>query len=148
METRDDGYSYFIDYGYPDDDPRTTTEYKYKSLGDGNVEAYSRDISNQFIETDYIKLQTMIKPDGSQNIILKTFSVTLNNHLNLVLHRKPVSNTGMVALAKNKRPLNVNLRDDLIEAMLNNNITMSPFINEAIAEKLEKEGLLWLNTQF
>lgn len=142
METRDDGYSYFIDYGRDDDDPRITTEYKYKSLGDGNVEAYSRDISNQFIDTEFIRLQTMIKPDGTQNIILKTFSITLNNHLNISLNRKPSSNSGRKATMSKRSLFGLSLDNELKAIMLDNNMCMADFINNAVKEKLEKEGLL------
>jgi hypothetical protein len=142
METREDGYNYFIDYGREDDKTRMTLEYKYKSLGDGNVEAYERDISNQFIDTEFVRLQTMIKPDGSQNVILKTFSITLNNHLNISLHRRPQRSSGRTGTSKDSRPLNISLRDELRDVLLFNSITMSPFINEAITEKLQREGLL------
>ena len=142
METRDDGYSYFIDYGYPDDDPRTTTEYKYKSLGDGNVEAYSRDISNQFVDTEFERILTMIRPDGSQNIQLKTFSITLNNHLNIAKSKRLISSTGVSIKMPKASQFSLNLRNDLRALIVGGGLNASRFINEAIAEKLEKEGLL------
>jgi hypothetical protein len=142
METREDGYSYFIDYGKEDDDPRLTTEYKYKSLGDGNVEAYERDVSNQFIDTEYIRLQTMIKPDGSQNVILKTFSITLNNHLNISLHRKTSTNKGRTLNMPKRSHFGLSLDNELKSIMIENNMCIADFTNSAIKEKLEKEGLL------
>ena len=142
METRDDGYSYFIDYGYPDDDPRITTEFKYKSLGDGNVDVYSRDISNVFVTNEFQKMQTMVKPDGSQNIQLKTFSIILNNHLNLSKSKRLTSSTGISIKMPKSSQFSLNLRNDLRAIIVGDGMNASRFINEAIAEKLEREGLL------
>jgi hypothetical protein len=142
METRADGYSYFIDYGHPDDNPRVTTEFKFKQLSDGNVEAYNRDISNPLLYSEFSLIHTMIKPDGSQNIPLKTFCITLNNHLNLQLSKRLISSTGVAIKMPKSSQFSLNLRNDLRALIVGNGLNASKFINEAIAEKLEYEGLL------
>jgi hypothetical protein len=137
MEIREDGFSYFTDYGYPSDVPRLTIEYKFKKLLDGNVEAYSRDMTSPLSVDVFKRLTTIIKENGEHNFVLKNFAITLGRHL-----EQSIVKVARVYTTKESRILNFNLRDDLRLTMTNNGLVMSQFINIAIAEKLERDGLL------
>lgn len=143
MEQKSDGYSYFIDYGREDDERKIATEYRFIRLGNGDVDAYSRDVSNNLITNEFEKLHTMIKPDGNPNLILNSFIHTLNNHLNASLSRRTSSTPGRRPSTMAKRSIfSLSLDNELKSIMIDNGMCIADFTNAAIEEKLKKEGIL------
>jgi hypothetical protein len=148
METKEDGYSYFIfDNNNSNPEQRAIIEYKFRKLQDGpNVEAYERDITNQFAPGEFEKIQTMIKPDGTPNMLLHIFNKHLNQHLNQHINQrlvqKPYCSSGVTVKMPKRSQFSLNLRLDLKSVMFENKMNLSGYINLAIAERLERDGLL------
>lgn len=133
MELRNDGYNYFTHIMYGSSTPY---EYKFKELGDGNVEAYER---NTTLNQPFYKLITIIRPDGTGNATLNGFRVTISEYLDIKHNRK---NSKTFDTFNTKKQFSLILRDDLKNAMIDNRLTMSTYINQAIENQLKTDGFM------